>query len=431
MPPTKMKASNVRRSSRLVSKHIGSSRNRLEENAEQSEDNMRDLSHVNRRRRRDCRRSFRWQDSQQQAQNEQQPSRARTTTNEQQDSNSGMRLRSGQIKPVQIRQIKREKSSLKRKMKCESRDIPYRIQHLQEKSQVGLEIQRANSWSKDDKSINIYITDDGLTLHRRPVSQSTDSIRGATGYKRGVHLWQVTWLATQRGTHACVGVASKSAPLRAAGYQALVGGNDESWGWDLGRNILLHNDRQSAPVGLVSSPNLNNNYHSYPKIDEADLTYTVPDSFLMALDMDAGKLGFMADGEWLGWAFDGLKGKELFPTVSCVWGHCEVTLKYINFSGTPLTLKELARRSVRLALPSREIATISKLVLPASLQRFLLNDGLKQKIRLNGLKSYAKRARLDLAEEETRAPVLRRGWPSSSPLEGTSATSNNAGQFSH
>ena len=66
-----------------------------------------DLSHVNRRRRRDCRRSFRWQDSQQQAQNEQQPSRARTTTNEQQDSNSGMRLRSGQIKPVQIRQIKR------------------------------------------------------------------------------------------------------------------------------------------------------------------------------------------------------------------------------------------------------------------------------------------------------------------------------------
>lgn len=69
------------------------------------------------------------------------------------------------------------------------------------------------------------------------------------------------------------------------------------------------------------------------------MTYTVPDSFLMALDMDAGKLGFMADGEWLGWAFDGLKGKELFPTVSCVWGHCEVTLKYINFSGTPLTLK--------------------------------------------------------------------------------------------
>jgi len=336
--PAKMRASNVRRSSRLTrTKHIGSSsRNRLEDSTFQSEDQNRDGS--NRRRRRDCRRSFRWQDSQQQAEN-----RARTTaTNQQTDNNSGMRLRSGQIKPVQIRQIKREKSSLKRKMACSPRgETPYRIQHLQEQNPVDVEIQRDNSWSKDDKSINIYITDDGLTLHRRPVSQSTDSIRGATGYKRGVHLWQVTWLATQRGTHACVGVASKSAPLRAAGYQALVGGNDESWGWDLGRNILLHNDRQSAPVGLVSSPNLNNNYHSYPKIDEAELNYTVPDSFMMALDMDAGKLGFMADGQWLGWAFDGLKGKELFPTVSCVWGHCEVTLKYINFSGTPLTLRNL------------------------------------------------------------------------------------------
>ena len=59
----------------------------------------------------------------------------------------------------------------------------------------------------------------------------------------------------------------------------------------------------------------------------------------MALDMDAGKLGFIADGQWLGWAFEGLSGKEIFPTVSCVWGHCEVTLKYINYSRAPLTLK--------------------------------------------------------------------------------------------
>lgn len=60
---------------------------------------------------------------------------------------------------------------------------------------------------------------------------------------------------------------------------------------------------------------------------------------MMALDMDAGKLGFIADSQWLGWAFDGLRGLEVFPTVSCVWGHCEVTLKYINFSHEPLSLK--------------------------------------------------------------------------------------------
>ena len=72
----------------------------------------------NRRRRRDCRRSFRWQDSHQPRQsrdsqaNEQQAAnrnRARNAaTNQQTENNStGMRLRSGQIKPVQIRQIKR------------------------------------------------------------------------------------------------------------------------------------------------------------------------------------------------------------------------------------------------------------------------------------------------------------------------------------
>ena len=65
----------------------------------------------------------------------------------------------------------------------------------------------------------------------------------------------------------------------------------------------------------------------------------VPDRFIMALDMDAGRLGFMAYGEWLGWAFGDFQGKELFPAVSCVWGHCEVTLKYMNFSHSPLSLQ--------------------------------------------------------------------------------------------
>ncbi|CAG5096186.1 Oidioi.mRNA.OKI2018_I69.XSR.g14508.t1.cds [Oikopleura dioica] len=418
--PSKMKSHRgVRRSSRLVSKHVntlGTSRNRLEDTTVQSEDTIRDVSHGNRRRRRDCRRILRWGDQQQE-----QEDRALIAA-----QSTGMRLRSGQIKPVYIEQVKREKSSLKRKMKSHvTQTIPYRIQHIQDQHPVSIEVQRANSWSKDDKSINIYITDDGLTLHRRPVSQSTDSIRGAVGYTCGVHLWEVTWLATQRGTHACVGVATKSAPLRAAGYQALVGGNDESWGWDLGRNILLHNDQQRTPVGLISSPNVNNNYHSYPKIDESELTYTVPDSFYMALDMDAGKLGFIADGQWLGWAFEGLSGREIFPTVSCVWGHCEVTLKYINYSRAPLTLKELARRSVRLSLPSTENSVVSKLVVPRSLHRYLQNDGLKQS-KNRPPKQCAKRPRLE--EDAPSSPVLYRLSPYSET--GFSRIDHNAGQFS-
>ena len=52
--------------------------------------------------------------------------------------------------------------------------------------------------------------------------------------------------------------------------------------------------------------------------------------FQCVLDMDAGTLGFMADGQWLGTAFSGLQGLTLYPVVSCVWGHCEVTMRYLN-----------------------------------------------------------------------------------------------------
>ena len=31
-------------------------------------------------------------------------------------------------------------------------------------------------------------------------------------------------------------------------YCALVGSNLESWGWDLGRNLLIHNDQNVVPV---------------------------------------------------------------------------------------------------------------------------------------------------------------------------------------
>ena len=98
------------------------------------------------------------------------------------------------------------------------------------------------------------------------MSQSTDSIRGKVGYKAGVHVWEIKWASIQRGTHACVGVATKEAPLRKQGYQALVGGTAHSWGWDLGRNMLRHRDKPAVPVGLEQKTNENNNHHSYPAI---------------------------------------------------------------------------------------------------------------------------------------------------------------------
>ena len=50
----------------------------------------------------------------------------------------------------------------------------------------------------------------------------------------------------------------------------------------------------------------------------------------VVLDMDEGTLAFVVDGQYLGVAFRGMKGKKLFPIVSAVWGHCEITMKYIG-----------------------------------------------------------------------------------------------------
>ena len=58
--------------------------------------------------------------------------------------------------------------------------------------------------------------------------------------------------------------------------------------------------------------------------------HMVPDRFLCILDMDAGYMAFASEHQYYGVAFTGLKGKKLFPIVSAVWGHCEITIKYLG-----------------------------------------------------------------------------------------------------
>lgn len=176
------------------------------------------------------------------------------------------------------------------------------------------------------------------------------------GYTKGMHVWELYWSTRQRGTHAVVGVATADAPLHSVGYQSLVGNNELSWGWDLGRNKLYHDSK-------------NNNGVTYPALLKPDESFIVPDKFLgrrclrydmllrknchikyvicersiclrrkislhvifiVVLDMDEGTLAFVVDGQYLGVAFRGLKGRKLHPIVSAVWGHCEITMKYIG-----------------------------------------------------------------------------------------------------
>lgn len=195
---------------------------------------------------------------------------------------------------------------------------PTRLDLLLDMPPVSYEVQLLHSWNNDDRSLNVFVKeDDKLIFHRHPVAQSTDAIRGKVGYTRGLHVWQITWAMRQRGTHAVVGVATADAPLHSVGYTTLVGNNHESWGWDLGRNRLYH-DGKNQPS------------KTYPAFLEPDETFIVPDSFLVVLDMDDGTLSFIVDGQYMGVAFRGLKGKKLYPVVSAVWGHCEIRMRYLN-----------------------------------------------------------------------------------------------------
>ncbi|KAG9343151.1 hypothetical protein JZ751_014124 [Albula glossodonta] len=199
---------------------------------------------------------------------------------------------------------------------------PARLDLLLDMPPAGTDVQLRHSWNPDDRSLNVFVKDDDqLTFHRHPVAQSTDCIRGRVGHTRGLHAWRIQWPTRQRGTHAVVGVATAAAPLHSVGYTSLVGSDVESWGWDLGRNKLYHDSKNQASA--VPPP-------TYPAFLEPDESFVLPDTLVVVLDMDEGTLSFMVDGQYLGVAFRGLKGRKLYPIVSAVWGHCEITMRYIN-----------------------------------------------------------------------------------------------------
>ncbi|XP_019637360.1 PREDICTED: SPRY domain-containing SOCS box protein 4-like isoform X1 [Branchiostoma belcheri] len=238
---------------------------------------------------------------------------------------------------------------------------PSRLDMLLDMPQADRETQVKHAWNNEDRSLNIFVKeDDKLTFHRHPVAQSTDCIRGKVGYTRGLHVWEIHWSTRQRGTHAVVGVATEHAALHSVGYQSLVGSNAESWGWDLGRNKLYHDSKNNPGI-------------TYPRTLKADENFVVPDKFLVVLDMDEGTISFVVDGQFLGIAFRGLKGKKLYPIVSAVWGHCEITTKYIGgLDPEPLPLMDLCRRTIRLSLGKDRLKDVPKLPLPQALKNYLL-----------------------------------------------------------
>ena len=237
--------------------------------------------------------------------------------------------------------------------------MPHRLAELLDMPEPPKATQELHGWNTEDKSVNISVKEnDPTVVHRHPVVQSTDGVRTMTSYSRGLHAFNLTWRTRQRGTHALVGVATSDAAVHAAGYTALVGGDANSWGWDLGRSKACHDDEHSA----------------YPATLSKEDSFVVPDKFVMVLDMDAGMLAFVVGGQYLGVAHTGLRGKKLFPIVSTVWGHCEISIKYQGgLEPEPLPLMNLCRQVVRNQISKENIqnGSLQGLNLPKSIWKYL------------------------------------------------------------
>ncbi|KAM9229722.1 SPRY domain-containing SOCS box protein 2 isoform 1-T2 [Dugong dugon] len=242
---------------------------------------------------------------------------------------------------------------------CPDLSCPEGLEELLSAPPPDLGAQRRHGWNPKDCSENIEVKEGGLCFERRPVAQSTDGARGKRGYSRGLHAWEISWPPEQRGTHAVVGVATALAPLQADHYAALLGSNSESWGWDIGRGKLYHQNKgPGAPQ-----------YPAGPQGEQLE----VPERLLVVLDMEEGTLGYAIGGTYLGPAFHGLKGRTLYPAVSAVWGQCQVRIHYLGERrAEPHSLLHLSRLCVRHALGDTRLGQVSALPLPPAMKRYLL-----------------------------------------------------------
>ncbi|KAM3873328.1 SPRY domain-containing SOCS box protein 4 [Diretmus argenteus] len=220
---------------------------------------------------------------------------------------------------------------------------------------------------------------------RTPVEQSSDGVRAEIGVKTGLHLWEVLWNPTHRGSHAVMGISSQNCPLHTLGYNALVGGDSQSWGWELKTNQLWHGGQS---LGMY--PGERKRCHSKGEefIKSQSLTSTqtqtssekpgsplpVPERVVLVLDADAGTLGYIVDGCFLGIAFQDLpRGVELFPAVSSVRGGATIRLRYLNgATRDPPALMALCGLAIQQFLGQQRQNQTDKLPLPPVLQHYLL-----------------------------------------------------------
>ncbi|KAM8826335.1 SPRY domain-containing SOCS box protein 4 [Synchiropus picturatus] len=233
-------------------------------------------------------------------------------------------------------------------------------------------------WSSVHCSPHFLVSPCKQKVTRIPAELSSDGVRAEEGVMTGLHVWEVLWDPRHRGSHAVIGISTKNCPLQASGYKVLVGGDKQSWGWELKTNKLWHDGRGQVLYpgnGKTSQRRrAKESRHDYVHSKVKTDIFPIPKCVLMVLDTDAATLGYVVDDFFLGVAFRGLpRGVELFPSVSSVRGGAEIRLRYLNgASGYPPSLMSLCRLSIQQNLGRQRHSQLDKLHLPPLLQQYLL-----------------------------------------------------------
>nr|AHX39364.1 SPSB [Dugesia japonica] len=223
--------------------------------------------------------------------------------------------------------------------------ISHWIPFMFDESYVDISEQEQNSWSAIHKSVNInLLPSNPYAFHRNPVANSTDAIRGNRGYSEGIHIWEINWPVTMRGTHAVIGVSTEKSQLQQDRYVSLVGIDNESWGWDIVNRMKVHGKESGNPICNEKYPDVK----KIRKMCSMGKAFKIPSKIYLILDMYQGSLSFVMGNDFLGICHTGLQGKTLYPTVSAVWGHCQVEIKYFGcLSRSPPSLRHLCLYQTR------------------------------------------------------------------------------------
>lgn len=250
-------------------------------------------------------------------------------------------------------------------------------------------------WSSLQHSPNFLLSPCGQEVTRLPVEWSSDGARAEVGVKSGLHVWEVMWNPDHRGSHAVLGISRQNCPLQASGYKVLIGGDSESWGWELRTNQLWHAGER---LRLYPERQRRCKHELQTNTKGAQSPLLIPERILLVLDVDAGTLGFSVEGSFVGVAFQGLpQGVDLFPAVSSVRGEASIRLRYLNGAkreccltpmcsesikvinclastpGDPPALMDLCALSIQHHLGQRRRNQIRNLPLPQPLQHYLLS----------------------------------------------------------